>query len=85
MEITKARRQPGNLTTRLSIHLYKKVDTMITVPHHCPCCRTVLQRWSLSIYQAPVQVYWCSGCRRPVCVEPSAVLPRPALQEVRHA
>ena len=46
--------------------------------HACPCCRTPLKRWALSLYQSPVQVYWCGTCLRPVCLEPRAAL-RPGL------
>jgi hypothetical protein len=56
----------------------KSTPLMLTT-HACPCCRTPLQRWSLSIYQAPAQVYWCASCRRPVCLEPPAVPGRPAV------
>ena len=44
----------------------------------CPCCSTPLQRWHLPLYQAPAQVYWYAGCRRPVCLD------APAREGVRH-
>ena len=52
---------------------------MITTSHICPCCRTTLRRWNLSIYQPPVHIFWCVACLRPVCLEPRAVLPRVAV------
>ena len=41
-----------------------------------------LQRWQLSLYQAPAQVYWCGVCLRPVCLEPPPSRAVPA--DARH-
>ena len=56
-----------------------KATPLLLTDQVCPCCRTPLQRFHLSIYQPPASVYWCAGCRRPVCLEP------PAVQGVAHA
>ena len=46
----------------------KSTPPMLTT-HACPCCRTPLQRWHLTLYQPTVALYWCAGCQRPVCLE----------------
>ena len=56
-----------------------KSTALVRSAYPCPCCRTPLQRWNLSIHQPPAQVFWCGTCLRPVWLEP------PAVQEVQHA
>ena len=50
-----------------------KSTPLLLTDHPCPCCKTPLQRWNLTIYQPTVALYWCASCRRPVCLEPPAV------------
>ena len=63
--------------------LIDKPTPLVRTTQACPCCSTPLQRWNLTISQAPAQVYWCASCRRPVCLEPPAVPARPAVEVAR--
>ena len=50
-----------------------KSTPLLLTTQACPCCRTPLQRWHLTLYQPAVALYWCASCLRPVCLEPPAV------------